>query len=68
MYHVIDPVAGERAHTGYFIGECGIVGAVLSALVVLLWWRTSPLVRSAQGGTTVRPLDTDHTAPVVAVG
>lgn len=68
LYHVIDPLAGERAYSGYFIGECGIVGALLAGVIALVWWRTSPLVGSASGGTAVDAREPRQSAPRVSVG
>ena len=54
MYHLIDPLTVETDHSGWFISETGLVAAAVNVVVAVVWLRRFPLVRSADGGTTVR--------------
>jgi membrane protease YdiL (CAAX protease family) len=54
MYHLVDPLTVEQAHSGWFVSETGLVAATVDVAVALVWLRRFPLVRRADGGTTVR--------------
>lgn len=51
LYHVLDPLTGETASSGWFAGESGLFQALALVAGALVWLRLCPLRRSATGGT-----------------
>lgn len=53
MYHVVEPLSSERAHTSWFSSETGLFETLVLLAVATLWFRRRPLVSLAGGGTKV---------------
>lgn len=53
LYHVVEPLTAERAHTDWFGTETGVFAVVAVGVAAAVAWRRRPLVRTSDGGTRV---------------